>query len=364
MPIAEDIVRITPSMTRGSASSTSALDAEERERCLAACERQLDAIERHLPLLEGSRGGSPSASIKTASHRPLSSPHGGDVEYPQPSAAWLEEVRQLQAKVARLKAREQELNQRQKHRHENMQLASADVPDLLTAKFLEVESSLAESRRGVIAQHGELVAKDMHALAFISNERCNALNKLFELKLERVGDAPLRRQPQSGSPDYLEKRILDLEEDNYALRRRLQDEDGRRSARELELKNICIEQAKEIEDLRQLLGGGPGRAGAAEAPADGLWSGIEVADIQLSEEKRQAILDTHSHGVVRITKVGGQALRAGLKVGDVVTWVNTAHRTVDAGDFHNAMSKMRLGDAATLMIRRGRTEKEVTLVCE
>lgn len=34
--------------------------------------------------------------------------------------------------VARLKAREVELNQRQRNRHENMEAVAADIPDILT----------------------------------------------------------------------------------------------------------------------------------------------------------------------------------------------------------------------------------------
>ena len=165
---------------------------------------------------------------------------------------------------------------------------------------------------------------------------------------------------------HLDNRIRDLEADNYQLRMRLQEDDGRRSAREVELKQICVEQAKEIEDLHMQLS----RACSMEAPSHAYasssvtippWLGVEVATSQVSEAKRQAMLQTHSQGAVRITGLSAQAVKAGLKVGDLITWVNTSHRTLDSTDFYNALGKVQNGDMATLMIRRGRQEKEIRL---
>jgi len=359
-------------------SPNSPLAPEDRERYLTAFERKLDAIEGFLEtgrqdyldvgrqsvgrFNHGPSPPPPAAAPQPHPSRPIPSPAASPIgaDYPEPSPTWLEEVKQLQHKVARLKAREVELNQRQRNRHENMEAVAADIPDILTAKFLEIEGVVAESRKAVCGQHTESIKKDLQALTYIANERCNALNKLFEIKLTQIGQETEGRL-FGGSSGHLEKRICDLEEDNYVLRRRLQEEDGLRSARELELKNICVEQAKEIEDLRRLIDG-TGKYVDPALPRDDAWTGVEVADLQLSEEKRRAILETHSQGLVRVTRATGQAARAGLKVGDVVTWVNTSHRTLDAADLHNALGKMRPGDAATLMVRRGRTDKEVNLV--
>ena len=156
-----------------------------KEKYIADCEKQLGDIEakqRQIAEQLAAKGHRTATQARDEGDQTSSS----DLHYPEPSAEWLEEVSWLQVKVAQLSAREAELQARQRNRMMNIEEAAEANEAALQTKTVHVEERANDRIQAIVEQYNDLCMKDLKALVYISNERCNALNALFEMKLKQV----------------------------------------------------------------------------------------------------------------------------------------------------------------------------------
>lgn len=298
-----------------------------------------------------------------------------ELVYPEPSAEWQLEVAALQDRVADIQRQEADLAELEAQRNDKYNREWNRLTDHLQESGSALHANQLEEVKSMVERHSKLRVEELEEMVRIANERCNTLNRLFEIKLNQKpglhGAAeptprpwpppapanPTHPHTNNGSGEtrrlhlrvkQLEAQVHQLQSENEALRTDLADTAGSRQ-REEELRRICAEQARELEARMHPPSGG------------GVEDDFSHVGVQVTNAVVPGGLRAESQSGVRVTRTVAPAAEAGVRVGDVITWVTTSTRVTDVHDFANGVGKARLGDSVTLLVRRGTQEKRIDL---
>eukprot|EP00993_Chasmostoma_nieuportense_P001973 NODE_2807_length_1086_cov_18.117831_g2677_i0.p1 GENE.NODE_2807_length_1086_cov_18.117831_g2677_i0~~NODE_2807_length_1086_cov_18.117831_g2677_i0.p1 ORF type:complete len:337 (-),score=89.70 NODE_2807_length_1086_cov_18.117831_g2677_i0:76-1002(-) len=280
------------------------------------------------------------------SSRPLSEvAHHGPVGYPEPSLDWQAEVSSLQEKAKLLSAQEQECELQRAQRDKEFLEHSSTLMSQFESVLKDLRQQGTTNTSRTLAAHHVYINKVVEELIALSNDRCNTLNRLFEMRLEQM-QQPDKSQPIHQKMQQLEAKLLQVEEENYALKMRYYKEDLGKGSREQELKKLCVEQARELENLKAV---------RRKLTSDFSHIGVEVSDTKLAAKS----ISAESLSAVKVISVLPPATHAGLKGGDVITWVTSSIRVTDVSDFRNAVAPVRYGDQLSFIAQRGTRELQL-----
>eukprot|EP00998_Keelungia_sp_KM082_P004425 NODE_1561_length_1293_cov_50.829331_g1547_i0.p1 GENE.NODE_1561_length_1293_cov_50.829331_g1547_i0~~NODE_1561_length_1293_cov_50.829331_g1547_i0.p1 ORF type:complete len:318 (+),score=58.78 NODE_1561_length_1293_cov_50.829331_g1547_i0:73-1026(+) len=279
------------------------------------------------------------------------------MDYPEPSQSWKEEVSQLRDRAAELAVAQEQLAERVTEAqalHPVLRDELDEMADTGRDRFLKLRQEASDEVQSASDRAYSAREKDLDALLKISEEKCAILQKM--IAVPRADSPPPRSEDDNLQKKVkrLERRVAQLENENNDLRMRYNQEDEDRAVREAELKKLCVEQARELEALAASAGRG---AGGSESTYATL--GVDVSDSMTVFQSGS--VNTTAHSGVRVRRATGPALAAGLKAGDLISWVTTTNRITDSSDLRHAVNKARLGDTISMMVQRGNQEEQINI---
>lgn len=267
----------------------------------------------------------------------------GQLNYPEPTQEWQAEVATIQEQVLKLRQLETDNEENRIQQQQASQTQMEYIYEVFKSSLMEIKKDNEDAIIGVLQNLQQDHIKMMIAMENISNERCDALNKIFEARLgQNQSDRTTDNSSYYNWNSDTRSRIQQLEEENKKMKMELETREIDRGLREKELKKLCVEQAAELDEMRS-------------HGTDIRDLGIEVMEITDHN------FNPEEENVLEIARCSTQALEAGIHSGDIINYVSTMKRVFKSRDLDEAIRNARTGDIVHFSLVRGgkRIEREL-----